>query len=267
MSTIRDRLWLWGHETGSHDHGWNLPAASHITPVEATHYLGISNLMMVRYGPQPLPLDRTCVLPFRDLTQLVWSVVGAGGTHHGDELEQVLHLPELLPNLTGVIMDDFFRRDDTGSEVGVLPLDRLTQLRRRLSRPEKPLKLYVVLYDHQLDLHTGEYLQLCDKLTYWTWEAQNLRHLEENFALMEGLAPKSCGKLLGCYLWDYGGKQPMPIAAMQHQCELGLEWLRQGRIEGMIFLASCICDLGLDSVEWTRRWIDAVGKEPLLDRI
>jgi hypothetical protein len=46
---------------------------------------------------------------------------------------------------------------------------------------------------------------------------------------------------------------------MQKQCLLGLEWLRKGRIEGMIFLASCICDLNLEAVEWTRNWIREVG--------
>ena len=46
-------------------------------------------------------------------------------------------------------------------------------------------------------------------------------------------------------------------------CELGLRWLREGRIEGMIFLASCICDLGIETVEWTRAWIAEVGEQKL----
>jgi len=46
-------------------------------------------------------------------------------------------------------------------------------------------------------------------------------------------------------------------------CEVGLRWLREGRIEGMIFLASCICDLGLKTVEWTRRWITEVGDQTI----
>ena len=36
---------------------------------------------------------------------------------------------------------------------------------------------------------------------------------------------------------------------------------RQGRIDGMIFLASCLCDLGLEAVEWTRAWIADVGNQ------
>jgi len=47
----------------------------------------------------------------------------------------------------------------------------------------------------------------------------------------------------------------MPLDAMARQCELGLRWLHEGRIEGMIFLASCICDLKLETVEWARNWI------------
>ena len=53
----------------------------------------------------------------------------------------------------------------------------------------------------------------------------------------------------------------MPVSVMQKQCQLGLQWLQQGQIEGMIFLASCICDLGLEAVEWTRKWIQEVGEE------
>ena len=53
----------------------------------------------------------------------------------------------------------------------------------------------------------------------------------------------------------------MPLDLMRHQCELGLRWLRQGRIEGMIFLASCLCDLELEAVEWTRNWIAQVGQK------
>ncbi len=36
----------------------------------------------------------------------------------------------------------------------------------------------------------------------------------------------------------------------------------EGRIEGMIFLASNVCDLELDTVEWTRKWIADVAQQP-----
>jgi hypothetical protein len=70
-------------------------------------------------------------------------------------------------------------------------------------------------------------------------------------------------KLLGCYLWDYGANQPLPLDRLAYQCETGLDWLKQSRLDGIIFLASCICDLGLEAVEWTRQWIAQVGDQSL----
>ena len=105
-------------------------------------------------------------------------------------------------------------------------------------------------------------MEHCDVVTFWTWEARNLTKLESNFEKMERLTPGK-QRVLGCYMWNYGEREPMATTTMARQCEKGLEWLRQGRINGMIFLASCICDLELKSVEWTRRWIREVGDEEL----
>ncbi len=64
-------------------------------------------------------------------------------------------------------------------------------------------------------------------------------------------------------MWDFGACAPIPMSAMKHQCHLGLEWLRAGRIEGMVFLANCIADLDLEAVEYARKWIAEIGDEPL----
>ncbi len=96
------------------------------------------------------------------------------------------------------------------------------------------------------------------KITFWTWEAKDLARLESSFDRLEKFAPKQ-GKLLGCYLWDFGTGKPMPLDLMKKQCELGRQWLDQGRIEGMIFLASNVCDLELETVEWTRKWIQTTA--------
>ena len=83
QSTARDKLWLWGHDAGAHNEGWGLPRPSRITPSEAAVYLGIPNLIMVRYqGRPPLPFDQYA-LPFRALKRVVWSVVGASGETAG----------------------------------------------------------------------------------------------------------------------------------------------------------------------------------------
>ena len=260
MDVMRDRFWLWGHEAGSHNESYGLPAPSRVTPTEAAFYLGIPNLIMVSYHGKPVPPFGQYAAPFRPLKQVVWSIVGAGGVTQEEERSHVFDLASGLPNLTGVMMDDFFNR--TTENVGVMSAEDLRQLRSRLAINGRTLDLWVVLYDHQLALPVEDHLAHCDKLSFWTWKAPDLERLEQNFARVEELSP-STSKVLGCYMWDYGQSQSMPLELMARQCDLGLRWLRAGRIDGMIFLASCICDLDLEAVEWTRDWIAAIGDQRL----
>ena len=57
----------------------------------------------------------------------------------------------------------------------------------------------------------------------------------------------------------------MPVAMLQRQCEIGLEWLRAGRIDGIILLGNCVCDLELPAVAWAREWISRVADQSVID--
>jgi hypothetical protein len=259
-STVQDKLWLWGHDAGAHNDSWGLPKPSRITPTEAAVYLRIPNLIMVRYlGRPPLPFDQYA-LPFRALKRVVWSVVGARGQTDEKERSHVLDLAARHPNITGLMLDDLFGSEQPaqGGELATLSLSELRDLQTRLSVGGRRLRLWAVVYEHQLERPLSPYMELLDLVSFWTWDSGKLQRLESNLERLEKVAPRS-GRVPGCYLWDYGRKKPMPLDLMRHQCELGLQWLRQGRIEGMIFLASCLCDLELEAVEWTRNWIAEVG--------
>ncbi len=262
MNTVRDRMWMWGHEAGSHNTGWDISVSSRITPVEAAFYMDVPNMIMVRYHDKPeMPFDQYAI-PFRRLKQVFWSVVGGAGRSSEEEREHVLALAARNPNIIGVFMDDFFRRAQGEGALGVLSVEELQSLRDQFEIGGRRLGLGVTLYTHQLGMPLAAHLELCDWVSLWTWEAPELKDLETNFARCESLTPDS-RKLLGLYMYDYGLRLPMPLEAMQMQCETALDWLRGGRIEGMIFLASCICDLDLETVEWTRNWIAEVGDEEL----
>ena len=126
----------------------------------------------------------------------------------------------------------------------------------------KRLPIICGIYTNQISPRIMPHIEYVDKVALWTWVASDLEYLEENFSKLERLiAPKPV--ILGCYMFDYGRNRPMSAEQMEHQCELGLKWLREGRIEGMIFLASNICDQGLETVEWTRKWVATVGDEKL----
>lgn len=125
----------------------------------------------------------------------------------------------------------------------------------------KRLDLGVTLYTHQLEPRLVPHLELCNVISLWTWKSEDLKDLEANFAALKKLLPEK-RLLLGCYLWDFGNQKPMPLERQEKQCELGLRWLLEGRIEGIIFLATNLADLNLEAVEWARAWIERVGGRP-----
>jgi hypothetical protein len=229
-ATVRDRFWLWGHAAGSHNGEYGLPGASPITPVEAAWYMASPNIIQVRYKGKPeAPFDQFAI-PFRSLREVVWSVVGAGGATDADEREMVLRMAAQNPNFTGVDMDDFFTGKKEGNFAALTTLE-LEQLQKRLKGGSKKLDLWVTLYTHQLDDPIVDHLRYCDVVTLWTWKAADLAQMETDFERAEKKAPAS-RKVLGCYMWDYGTHQPMPVAAMEHQCKEACSGSRRAALRG-----------------------------------
>jgi len=262
MNKVGDTFWIWGQEAGSHD-VYKIPKPSRMTPAEGAYYLNIPNMCLVHCVGKPKPPFDQYAVPLRPCKRVVWSLVGAGGTTDLAERQAVLEFAGRTPNITGFVMDDFFIngcQDPAG--VAHLPVEQVREIRKQIKAIGRKLDLWVVLYDHQINQPVQGHLDLCDKVSLWTWCAKDLVNLEKNLAVVEKLAPQA-GKLLGCYMYDYGTNITMPVALMQKQCELGLRWLKEGRIEGMIFCSNCCADLGLEAVEWTRAWIAEVGKQKI----
>jgi hypothetical protein len=259
--TVRDRLWIFTCAANSDFP--HIGRRSVMTPAEGAFYLGVPNIIVVqsseseaRYGRLEPPFAPYTVA-LRPLKRVVWSVVGSGGFHSPAETNEVLELARSTPNFTGVMLDDFFTGRKEGKRAQ-WTVDELADIRRRLDATGKRLDIFVTLYVTHLDLPLRDYLERIDVVTLWTGNPAELANLEANLAKAETLAPKA-RKMLGCYLVDYGRKQGIALSAMKLQCELGLRWLCQGRIEGMIFLGNTTMDLGFESVEWTRQWIQQVG--------
>lgn len=270
-ATVRDHFWIWSHEAGVYNGQWGLPGDSRITPVEGAHYMGVSNIIFVRYEGKPSPPFDQYSVPFASMKQVNWSIAGANGATSDEEREQVLRLAAVQPNITGVFMDDFFHidtrtpsaKDESESDTGAMTVEQLRGIRQRLNDINgRKLDLGVTLYTHQLDKRILKHIDFCDVVSLWTWKSEDLKDLEINFEKLKEMMPEK-RIWLGCYMWDFGDSKPMSQEWMKKQCQLGLKWLRQGRIEGMIFLGTNICDLNLETVKWTRQWISQVGDEPL----
>jgi len=263
--TVRDRFWVFCCPANT-DFG-RIGRRSVMTPVEAAFYLDVPNVIMVQasateaqYGRFEPPLSQYAVAlrPFR---RVAWSIVGSGGFADDHETREALDLARNTPNVTALMLDDFFTGKTDHPRARLTP-DELRAIRREVDRAGKPLDIFVTYYYRRfLDLDLEDYLEMMDVVTLWG-QADDLPKLEETLARVRGKMP---GKrlMLGCYMYDFGRKAPVPLDLMEHQSETGLRWLREGRIEGMIFLGNTVADLDFPSVEWTRRWIRAVGDEKL----
>jgi len=247
---MREKLWMWGHVAGIQNGRWGLPGNSSMGPADACRYMGIENLLMVREFNKPEHPYEPYAGSLKPLKKILWSLVGSGGTFEEGELERIVRLKKSCSNVTGVIMDDFFIREE--GEKGVFSPSHISRIRETLHSHD--LELWVVLYQHQLDWQVAPYLSECDGVTFWTWKSEGLKDIEGSFRKLQRIAPDS-RKMLGCYMWDYGNSKPMPVGLMEKQSLFGVKLLEQGDIEGMIFLSTCICDLELETVEWTRNFI------------
>ncbi|MCX5661984.1 MAG: hypothetical protein NTW19_20080 [Planctomycetota bacterium] len=263
-TTVRDALWMWGHPVNAHgpQTRWKLPHESRMTPLEAAAYMGTPNMHMIwlwrEEAPEPLPSWRQFALPLRACKRVVWSIA------HGHGLSFTDHIFPLIqdsPNVTGVIMDDFFTDTPDGKITAISGKD-LDSLEQRLRLPDRRLDLWCVVYEQDLAKPISATLDRMDVLAYFMWNSPSVPKLESHVEALERLAPTK-RKVLGLYLWDYAGRKPMPMEFVKFQSELALRLLKAGRIEGIVFVASCICDLELEAVEWTREWIQRVGDDRL----
>lgn len=269
---FRDRLWIWGQDPGCHHRNaqgvntYNLPGVNRMDARQGCDWLGLSRCCRVAMWSGPFPPFDAEAEKIRDLDEVVWSAIGAGGVQrHNDDrsdLDEVLRMAARYPNVRGAVLDDFFTSvQEAGRRPARHSIESIRAMRERLHGfPGRPLELWMVWYSYQFGFDVQDYVDLADVLTLWVWKGSELDRLE---AGMQTILARTPGKrrLAGCYLWNYGERCPLSLEAMQRQCETYREWIHKGWIEGIIFCSNCICDVGLETAEWTRRWIAEVGDE------
>jgi len=270
--TVRDKLWTFCNPVNA-DYRM-VRRRTVMSPFESAVYLGVSNIIMTNQYPQAgeegwykawsTPFEQYA-FPLQMLKRVVWSIVGDSGMTFEPERKEVMAMAQATPNIVGVYMDDFFR-EEKDAKMASLTLDQLRDIRRQLAGASKKLELYVTLYTHQLDRPIGEYLALCDVISLATWQTTDLDNIESNLAKLERIAPRS-RVLLSCYTAEYDAKRTpqwtaMPVPQMQHQCEVALRWLRQGRIDGICIYGNFL-DFDWECMRWVRQWIADVAETKL----
>lgn len=254
---VRDKLWLFA--SCAHDDDPSLGKGpnhdrylkkSRITPAEGCFMLDIPNIIMVG---------------------------SSGGFRSGNEEAFICELAEKYPNVVGAFADDLFFNDDMATaaddevraainakkEKNKTILESVTTT---LAKACRPMELWATLYISNLETEVWKsnpaFWEHFTGLSLWTWEYKDLPKLKENFEKVKECFPRK--KLyLGVYIYDYTSGEPVPDDMMELQCEFGLEKLKAGEIEGIIFLTNCTMGIGLPSEYWLRTWIDKVKNTKL----
>ena len=270
---VRDKLWLFASRAHDDDiwlgksHENRFTRRSRITPAEGAAMLDVPNVIMVTSDGDPAPYTKNAygyMESFCRMRNVVWSVVGSGGCRLGNEEQFVCELAKRYPNVTGAFADDFMSMPDETPEDSEFKRNLIQKIRGTLDTAVRPLSLWLTVYTHNLGVCDTNLWSTFDAMSLWTWHYEDLDQLPENFSLFEKRFPQQ-KKYLGIYIYDYPSGMPVPNAYMELQCEYGLSLLKEGRIDGMIFLTNCVMGVGLPSEYWLREWIDKVKNMEIPD--
>lgn len=260
---LRDRLWMWGHETDTIQGHDKIPKGRAITQAEGIRHLGIPNNCVTRYKGKPEGNFDEYVKQFTDTRRIAWSIIDDAPESYEEKKRAAFALAERFPKLTTIFLDDFFignakiKKGQTEAPAH-LTIKEIRKLHAETRSQKSPLDLAVVFYTQQLDGDFGPHLQHCDVVGFWTWRAPELVDLESNFEKFRKVVPDK-RVLLGIYMWDFGNAKPITNEMMKHQCEVGLRLFKEKQIEGMIFHCTPLCGLDLETVEFAKKWIAQHG--------
>ena len=231
-------------------------------------------------------------ISFQSLKRVQWAAVGSGGLGGLAEVPDIVTLAKDYPNITSIYLDDFVTRPYTkradGTTVGTPAMTeaQLKSMRTQLGKAGRPMEVWTTIYTHEFDRKHPDFkdceppladqMKHFDVVVLWTAKSADLRDLEKNLALLESIKPKNCRIALGIYLWGYWDKdpakaddksyvmgRPVPPDLMEHQCGLGLKWLKEGRVSDLVILGLAGIDQGIPSAKWMRDWIKQHGDEKL----
>lgn len=270
---VRDKFWLFASRAHDDDiwlgksHANRFTRWSRITPAEGAAMLDVPNVIMIGSDGVPAPYSAEAygyMESFCRMQNVVWSIAGSGGFRAGNEEQFICELAKRYPNVTGAFADDFMSMPDATVEETEKKREEIRKVRAVLDTAVRPLSMWLTMYTHGLATCDPSMWETFDTLSLWTWSYEDLRNLEENFALLEEKFPRQ-KKYLGIYILDYPSGEPIPNEYMELQCEFGLSLLKQKRIDGMIFLTNCVMGVGLPSEYWLREWIDKVKNIELPD--
>lgn len=212
-NNLRDRLWMWGHDSGVYDGAYgpyNIPLSIPISMADAIKSMGIPNVCVIK---SDIPYSGY-ISQFKSVKRIAWAVAMGSNKSYQTLKNYVFDLRDTMPNLTGYFLDDFFhlssasQPDHNSAAPAVLSMEELKQLYQEMLAYKRRLDLSVVLYTHQLHPSIQPAMKYVDVVSLWIWNGNDIQQTGENFKKYRVLVPDK-PTLLGIYMWDFGGKKEL----------------------------------------------------------
>lgn len=152
-------------------------------------------------------------------------------------------------------LDDF----STGSVDAGVSSTHLAKLQYTNATVGPQMPLCATIYMHSLEREgLADLLRYFDGMMLTPWFADEIDKVPE--------AVERCAELSGdkpavvcLYFYDFGKKKAITRDQMQHQLDVVEPLIRSQRIAGLVFLGTCMMDLGWDSTACVYDWISKVG--------
>lgn len=265
---LRDRLWMWGHDSGVYDgpNGvYNIPLSPPISMADGIKSMGIPNVCVIRSGTPGEEYRKQ----FHDVKRIAWNLSGGSNESYRALKDYVFGLRDTMPNLTGYYLDDFFhignqpgfdRNSETQAAPASLSMDEMSELYQETVAYKRRLELAIVLYTAQLCPAIKPVMKYVDVVSLWIWDGKDIQKIAANFQKYRSLVPDK-PTLLGIYMWDFGGRKELGKDFMVQQLDYALQLYKQGQIEGLIFHCTPLCNKGLAAVDYARDWIARHGHQ------
>ena len=256
MKKLNDYFWIWGHPTNSLYNHYGITKESDCSPVDGAKYLGAKNVYFV---PMYKPFDRAIETErAKDFNGVMWSIEDV--RLFPEKLNAVISLSKVYKNIKGIIFDDFFNCENTYNNYLNYSLEMLNEYKEKLHA--QGLEMWVVLYTkifrRELDLDTvKKYVDVFDGVSLWFWdEDEVMESYDDCINVLFDIAPTQ-KKMLGCYLYDFGGEKSAKATVVLKQLNSAKELIKQNKIDGVILHTNAIITEDyIEAVDACKKWLE-----------
>lgn len=245
----KENVWIWGGPTPS----WG-GSMDPDTSIKGAEYFGLDNVVYV-YGAvndASMNIHRNCSRLICQLTHIS-RTSGAQPESNVENAEILSRLSRQYPNIEGGVIDDLI-----GNYGYNITRAEVKKIYEALKRHNQALKLYAVVYAHELEKDAIKILApYIDCVNLWVWRKQELPMLDLTVEKCRAAFP---GKdiMLGIFMHDYGATDlGMPPALLKFQLRKARQYFLDGKINDIVILGDREIAKWPDATAAVREFLDA----------